>query len=57
MRTRKNDWLDLDCRSVLLGIDISTDGKSWSFYCENKEVWYGSSEEEREYKRKEIRKL
>ena len=56
MRTRNNDWLDTCSREALFGIDVKRDG-GWKYYAENGKIYFASSEEERELKRKELRKL
>ena len=57
MRTRDNNWLNMNTHEVKLGIDVSKDGKRWKHLAVDGEPYFAKTENERQDKRKELRKL
>lgn len=57
MRTRNNNWVNTDTLETKLGIDVSYDGKSWSHLAVDSKPYFAKNEDERNEKRKELRKL
>lgn len=56
MKTRNHDWLDTINLKPLLCIDV-WDENRWCNYAENGRLYVAKSEEERQQKRKELRKI
>lgn len=56
MRTKTNDWYDSSEKKVYYGIDIYFNGE-WHHAAEDNEPLLFETREERDAKRKELRKL
>lgn len=56
MRTRQHDWYNTLTNEVFYGIQVYHD-KQWKNYAEDGKPFLVKNQEEREYKRKELRKM
>jgi hypothetical protein len=57
MRTKNHDWINTETKEILLGIQVSGDGKKWRNLALNGKPFFAGNELERKLKRDEIRNM